>query len=105
MAPFSDGFSVTEAHTPLGKQLLARRSVSVVPATASCSGFVLSCVIPVRSGWEKVLFILVVLNWAGNQHALLRESLLITSYQSICPVVTHPMNTHILLLVSMRCLL
>lgn len=75
------------------KKFLAPRIVRVVPTTASCSGFVLSCVILIRLGWKKILFIHVVLNWASNQHniALLCESLLtIASYHSkICGYSSH----------------
>lgn len=95
------------AHTSW-KKCLAPWIVRLVPTTASCCRFVLSCVISVHFGWEKILFILVFLNWAGNQHSIaLLCKFLYLSLQviNLYSVVIHPMNPHILLLISMKCLL
>lgn len=66
MAPFSSYIYVTEAHTPPGKNAWHPGWLKDVPTTASCSRFVLSCVISIHLGWEKILFIFVVLTWASN---------------------------------------
>ena len=90
------------------KKCLAPCIGRVVPTAASCSRFVLSCVICIHVEWKKILFILVVLSWASNQYnvALLWESLYLSlQVINLYSVVIHPMNPHIVLLASMRCLL
>lgn len=94
--------------THVWKKCLAPWIVRVVPTTASCSRFVPSCVSSIGFGGKKILFILVVWNWASNQHntALLCESLSLSlQVISLYSVVIHPMNPHIVLPASMRCLL
>ena len=82
----------------LEKICLAPWTVRALPTTASCSRFVLSCVVSIHFGWKKILFILAVLNWAGNQHkvTLPWEPLyfIATSYQSILRGYSSSEPTH-----------
>lgn len=92
-------------HT-LWKKCLAPWVFRLVPTTPACSRFVLSCVTTLHFGGERILFILVFLNWAGNQHniALLCEFLYL-SLQVISLYSVDVWNPHILLVVSKKCLL
>lgn len=96
--PLSQITFMLQKHThPLEKKknCLAPWVVRRVPTTPACSRFVLSCVISIHFGWKWILFILVFLNWAGNQHniALLCElldlSLQVISLYSGCVEPTH----------------
>lgn len=99
VAPFSTYICIKEAQSPSGgKKCLAPWIVRAVPTTASCSRFVLSCVVSIHFGWKKILFILAVLNWASNQHkvTLPWEPLyfIATSYRSILGGYSSSEPTH-----------
>lgn len=82
----------------LEKSCLAPWIVRALPTIASCSRSVLSCVVSILLGWKKILFILAVLNWAGNQPkvTLPWEPLyfIATSYQSILRGYSSSEPTH-----------
>lgn len=108
VAHFSTYICIKEAQSPSGKKMPGTLDCQALPTTESCSRSLLSCVVPIHFGWKKILFILAVLNWASNQHKVtLPGSLYTLSLQviNLYSVVIHPVNPHIVLLASMRCLL